>query len=78
MELGWWKRDESGRKYQVNVRLFGKQLQWTCQRERFEPWEDYGPPTAEDWDKALELAENRYQRRLIRKDALDLVRRRGG
>jgi hypothetical protein len=45
MELGWWSRDENGKKFQINVRVFGKKLQWRCQRERFEPWTDYGPPT---------------------------------
>lgn len=77
MELGWWNRDEDGKKYQVNVRLFGMQLQWTCQRGRFQSWEKYEFPTEEDWDRAIQQAENRYQRRLMTKDALELVRKRG-
>ena len=76
MELGWWSRDDDGRKFQINVRVFGKKLQWRCQRERFEPWTEYGPPTDEDWDKALELVENRFQRKLVREDVVKLVRER--
>jgi hypothetical protein len=76
MELGWWKRNEEGKKYQVNVRVYGKELRWTCQRARFEPWEPYGPPTEEDWDMALDLVEKRYVRRLVREDVVKLVRER--
>lgn len=76
MELGWWKRNEEGKKYQVNVRVYGKELQWTCQRSRFEPWEPYGPPTEEDWETALDLVEKRFVRRLVREDVVKLVRER--
>jgi hypothetical protein len=77
MELGWWKRDDEGRKFQVHLNLFGGKLAWTWQRARHEPWGPYEKPTDEDWATALELAQNRYQRRLITAYALELVRRRG-
>lgn len=77
MEIGWWKRDDEGQKYQVHLNLFGGKLKWSCQRKRAECWTDYGPPTEEDWATALELAENRYQRRLITKDVVEMIRRRG-
>lgn len=77
MELGWWNRDEEGRKYQVHLELFGGKLQWRCQRGRHTRWEDYPNPSDEDWDTAERLAENRYVRRLIREDTLKLVKKRG-
>lgn len=77
MELGWWKRDEDGNKYQVHLEVFGGKLRWRWQRKRFEPWEDYPAPTDEDWETALELAEKRLQRRLIGKELVEKIRRRG-
>lgn len=77
MELGWWKRDAEGQKFQVHLRLFGGKLHWECQMKRHEPWKTYAAPTDEDWTTALELAENRYQRRLVTARAVELVRRRG-
>ncbi|RME69236.1 MAG: hypothetical protein D6781_09080 [Verrucomicrobia bacterium] len=76
MEIGWWKRDEEGRKYQVHLELFGRKLRWRWQRARFERWEDYPDPTDEDWERALELAENRYNRRLITREVLEMIRER--
>jgi hypothetical protein len=77
MEIGWWKRDAEGRKYQVHLNLFGGKLIWTCQRGRFEKWQPYEAPDDDDWTKALGEAEDRYVRRLITKKALELVRRKG-
>lgn len=77
MELGWWNRDEDGKKYRVQLEKFGSKLIWRCQRGRHTPWQDYTHPTEADWDKAIELAENWYVRRLIREDALKMIKKRG-
>lgn len=76
MELGWWNRDEEGKKYQVHLEVFGGRLIWRCQRKRFEKWQDYTNPTEDDWRTALELAENRLQRRLTTKNIVEKIRRR--
>ena len=76
MELGWWNRDAEGKKYQVHLELFGGKLLWRFQPKRHAAWEDYKNPTEDDWKTALELAENRYQRRLTTKDIVDRIRRR--
>lgn len=75
MELGWWNRDAEGRKYQVQLEVFGGKIIWRCQRKRFEAWQAFDP-SEEDWVKALELAENRLQRRLTTYGAVDKIRRR--
>jgi hypothetical protein len=77
MELGWWNRDADGNKFQVHLEVFGGKLLWRCQRKRHEPWEDYTSPTDEDWATALELAENRLQRRLTTYAMVEKIRRRG-
>ncbi|HEX9784823.1 MAG TPA: hypothetical protein VGA56_19100 [Opitutaceae bacterium] len=76
MELGWWRRDEEHGKHQVHLRIFGGKLVWRRQMKRFSPWEPYVNPDDEDWERALELAENRLQRRLTTKDVVDMIRRR--
>jgi hypothetical protein len=75
MELGWWNRDPELGKYQVHLEVFGGKLRWRRQLKRFDPWEDYAAPTEQDWAKALEIAENRLQRRLTTKAVVDLIRR---
>ena len=75
MELGWWNRDAEGKKFQVHLEVFGGKLLWRCQRKRHEAWQEY-PPTEEDWVTALELAENRLQRRLTTYAMVAKIRRR--
>ena len=77
MEMGWWNRDAAGKKFQVHLEVFGGELLWRCQRKRHEPWVEYTAPTDDDWAKALELAENRLQRRLTTYAMVDKIRRRG-
>ncbi len=76
MELGWWNRDVDGKKFQVHLEVFGGKLRWRCQRRRYEPWKDYATPTDEDWATALDLAQNRLQRRLTTRDIVEKIRRR--
>ncbi len=77
MELGWWKRDAELGKHQVCLKIFGGKLIWRRQMKRFEQWQDYASPSEEDWETAVELAENRLQRRLTTKDVVELIRNRG-
>ncbi len=65
MEFGWWKTDPDEGKYQVVVRIHGGNIAWTKKKGHHNPWETYGPPTNEDWDKLLAEADRRVPRRLI-------------
>ncbi|MEZ5277600.1 MAG: hypothetical protein R3F07_14565 [Opitutaceae bacterium] len=75
-KIGWWKRDDDGRKFQVQFRYFGDKPSWHCQMARFEDWQPY-EPTDEDWDKAIQDMTDRLNRGLIRAHQLEMVKKRG-
>jgi len=76
MEIGWWNRDEDGKKYQVHLTVFGGKLIFRYQPKRFEPWRDYPSPTDEDWETALQQAERCLVRRLTTDKVVEKIRRR--
>jgi hypothetical protein len=65
MEFGWWARDPEKGKYQVRVEIHGGNAEWKRKQGHHTPWEPYGPPTDEDWEKLLSEASNRVPRRLL-------------
>ena len=65
MEFGWWARDPEAGKYQVRVVIHGGNIEWKRKQGHHTPWEPYGPPTDDDWDKLLAEASTRVPRRLI-------------
>lgn len=65
MEFGWWAKNPEQGKYQVNVSIHGGNIVWKRKQGHHTSWEDYGPPTDEDWDKLIAEAERRVPRRLI-------------
>jgi hypothetical protein len=64
MEFGWWAKDPEG-KFQINVSIHGGNVTWVRKQGHHAPWEPYGPPTDDDWDKLIAEAERRVPRRLI-------------
>ena len=77
VEIGFWKRTEGGRKFQVRLRVFGGKISWEYQPARFDPWEPYPEPDEEDWQTVIGEAEKRAPRRIIHDKILALIRRRG-
>jgi len=77
VEIGYWKRTDDGRKFQVRLRVFGKNLTWECQPARFEAWEPYPAPDEDDWQTVIAEANKREPRRVIHDKILALIRRRG-
>ena len=77
VEIGFWKRTEDGRKFQVRLRVFGGNIRWECQPARFEDWVPYPAPDDEDWDTVIAEANKREPRRVIHDKILALIRRRG-
>ena len=71
--INWWRRDEDGRKYQVELRYFANRLTWHCQPARYESWEPYEPDEV-DWERAETDMENRLKRGLVREDIVATVR----
>lgn len=75
IEFGWWvTRPETG-KFQINVNVHGGNITWLRKQGHHTPWEVYGPPTEEDWDKLMYEAERRVPRRLISTKQFDEIKR---
>ncbi len=75
MHFGWWaKRPEEG-KFQINVVVHGGNATWTRKQGHHTPWEPYGPPSDEDWDRLLYEAEKRVPRRLISPNQFEEIKR---
>jgi hypothetical protein len=75
MQFGWWARDLDGRKFQVRVSIVGGGATWSRKQGHHQPWEAYGPPTAEDWDHLLAEAARRLPRRLLSLDQFEAIKR---
>jgi hypothetical protein len=72
--LSWYRRDESGKRQQIEFKLVREKPQWIIRRERYEPREDYHPDE-EDWDTLLEQMERNLQRGKVYPRDLEIVRR---
>ncbi len=73
MEFGWWQKDDEGKKYQVCVEVFGKNITWTKKYGKNTSWEPYGPTTDADWDKLIGEAERRVPRRLFSQKQFEFI-----
>ena len=74
--IGWNKRDPELGKLKIEARFFGPALTFHRQSGRFEQWETF-TPSEEDWDKLIELAENKFQRGKVKKKQMQIIRARG-
>ena len=72
--LSWYRRDESGKRQQIEFKLVREKAHWMIHRERYEPRESYDPEE-EDWDALLELMERNLQRGKVYPKDLEIVRR---
>ncbi len=73
MEFGWWQKDDEGRKYQVRVDVFGKNITWTRKQGHHTSWEPYGPADDADWDRLVAEAERRVPRRLFSQKQFEFI-----
>lgn len=72
--LGWYKRDEDGRRLKVSCVLIRKDLEWKQKPARFERWEPM-EPAHEDWDQLLDSVERNYVRSKIAPPDRDFIAR---
>jgi len=75
IEFGWWAKDPDDGKFQINVRIHGGNIEWTRKRGHHNPWETYGPPNDDDWDRLMQEAERRVPRRLISPKQFDEIKK---
>lgn len=72
--LSWYRRDESGKRQQIEFKLIRENAEWLIHRERFEPRESY-MPDEEDWDTLLEQMQRNLKRGKVYPKDLEIVRR---
>lgn len=72
--LSWYRRDEDGRRQQIEFKLIKEKATWMIHRERFEPREVY-TPDAEDWEALLDLMRRNLQRGNVYPEDLEIVQR---
>jgi hypothetical protein len=59
--LSWYRRNEFGKREQIEFKLVREKAEWTIHRERYEPRETYEPDD-EDWDTLIGNLERNLQR----------------
>ncbi|NBD38874.1 MAG: hypothetical protein GVY10_09925 [Verrucomicrobia bacterium] len=72
--LSWQRRDEEGKRIQIEFKLVKEKAAWQVHRRRFEPREPYEPET-EDWEELLAQMERNLRRGKVYPEDLRLVRR---
>jgi len=72
--LSWYRRDENGKRQQIEFKLVREKAEWVIHRERFEPREAY-QPDEEDWDTLMENMERNFKRGKIYPKDMEIVRR---
>lgn len=71
--LSWYRRDESGKRQQIEFKLVKEKAEWIIHRERFEPRESYQPDD-EDWETLIENMQRNLQRGKVYPKDLEIVR----
>lgn len=72
--LKWYRRNEFGKRQQIEFKLVREKAHWTIHRERNEPREAY-EPDAEDWETLLDNMERNLSRGKVYPKDLEIVRR---
>lgn len=72
--LSWYRRDDSGKRQQIEFKLIREKAAWIIHRERFEPREPYDPDE-EDWETLLEHMQRNLHRGKVYPKDLEIVRR---
>ena len=72
MDFGRWQKDEEGKKHQVCVDIFGKNITWTKKYGHNSSWDPFNPNDV-DWDKLISEAERRVPRRLFSQKQFEFI-----
>lgn len=73
-QVCWIEKLDDGVKRDVRVAVERGKVKWQFKRSDQPKFDYTTPPTREDWDHFMERMENRYQRRNVSFDDLQLVR----
>ena len=73
--LSWSRRDEDGKKFQIEFKLVRQDLSWIAKRIRYEPRETY-KPEAEDWEALMEQMDRNLKRGKVTPEDYKFLKRK--
>ena len=73
-QICWIEKLDDGVKRDVRVSVQRGHVKWQFKRSDQDRFDYDSPPTRDDWDNFMERMENRYHRRNVSFDDLELVR----
>jgi hypothetical protein len=74
-EIGWKGRTPEGERREVYAHHVSGRWRFYERSRRFDEWQELPDPSLEDWIELLDAVERRVQRRLLRPEEPDRVRR---
>ncbi|NDV60879.1 hypothetical protein G0Q06_00265 [Puniceicoccales bacterium CK1056] len=72
--LKWYRRNEFGKRQQIEFKLIREKPEWKIHRERHEPREVY-EPDEQDWDDLLDFMARQLNRGKVYPKDLEIVQR---
>lgn len=74
-EISWKRTTEEGEKVSVYAHHFGNQWKFYMRSKRYDQWQPVTDPPLEDWLELLDAVRRRINRRLIKPDEEQRIKR---
>ena len=74
-EISWKRTTPEGTRLQIYVRHTGGRFRFFVREKRFDRWEPLEDPPLDDWLLLLDSVQRRVQRRLLKPEEVDRVRK---
>lgn len=75
-EISWRRVTDEGVRIQVYAQHVGREWRFFTREKRYDQWEAVPEPPMEDWLELLDSVKRRINRRLLRPEEEDRVKRR--
>ena len=74
-EISWRRRTETGERLDVYAQHVGDQWKFYAREKRYDQWQAVERPPLEDWLELLDAVRRRINRRLLRPEEEERVKR---
>lgn len=74
-EIGWTRADENGVSMDVYAHRVGGEWRFYWRYRRYDQWQANENPPLEDWMELLDAVSRRVNRKLLRPEEIDRVKR---
>lgn len=75
-EISWRRVTSEGQRLQVYAQHIGREWVFFTREKRYDQWQKVGEPPLEDWLELYDSVKRRINRRLLRPEEEERVRRR--